>query len=434
MGSSKRGSLDEAPIRRDWLVMGAILVVWSAAVLLVNLKGNFPLMDDWSYGRAVKTLLDEGRLHYDGWNTPTLFLQVLYGALFCLPFGFSFETLRVSTLVAGLFGGLGVYVLLREASANRVIATSGSLAVLFSPSYAQHAFSFMTDVPFVALTVVSSVFFLRALRAGTLGDVVWGTGLAVCATLVRDIGLAVPLGYGLTLLATAPKSGRALVRASLPLAVALAVLLAYKASISYYGITPLLQNAVTDYIALRFKTEGWASVARGAFQLSEASFAHSALFVLPMVVVLSAYRLRVVELNGRWNKLLMLSVPLILLLIVWRFWPPYLPVRVFGIMEPVMHGTRPWNPSNEPQLFRQTIWLLEFVAISTDVVASDVGCGGLFQARACRVSFRREDWPVRRCDLFRFACAIPDRWTVPGALPATRGPLFRVVVGGIEQA
>jgi hypothetical protein len=75
--------------------------------VLVNPTGNFPILDDWSYGRSVKTLVEQGTLQYDGWNAPTLFFQVLYGALFCLPFGFSFEALRISTLVAGLAGGLG---------------------------------------------------------------------------------------------------------------------------------------------------------------------------------------------------------------------------------------------------------------------------------------------------------------------------------------
>jgi hypothetical protein len=381
METSKRGCLEEVSIRRDWLMIGAIVVAWFGAALLANPKGDFPLMDDWSYGRAVKTLLEEGRLHYDGWNTPTLFLQVLYGALFCLPFGFSFETLRISTLVAGLFGGLGVYVLLREASANRVVATFGSLTVMFNPSYVQHAFSFMTDVPFVALAVASAVFFLRALRTGALSDVALGTGLAACATLVRDIGLAIPLGYGVALFVTTFKSKPALVRASLPLGITLAVLLAYKAIIGYYGITPLLQNAVADFIVLRVKTEGATTVAWGVYQLSEAAFAHLALFVLPLVIVLAAYRLRRVDLNGRLRALLIISVPTFLLLVYWRFWPPSLPVRVFGIMDQVMHGTRPWAPSNEPHLFRQTVWLAEFVATAlTLLLLTSVAAG----------SFRRE--------------------------------------------
>jgi len=104
-------------------------------------------------------------------------------------------------------------------------------------------------------------------------------------------------------------------------------------------------------------------------------------FMLPLVIVLSAYRLRLVELKGRSRILLIISVPAFLLLMYWRFWPPSLPVRVFGIMDQVMHGTRPWAPANEPHLFRQTVWLAEFVATAlTLLLLTSVAAG----------SFRRE--------------------------------------------
>src|SRR5712664_3532824 len=83
-----------------------IIVIWLLAVVLIHPQGNFPLSDDWAYGGAVKSLLDSGSVKLPDWCAPNLIAQMFWGALFCLPTGFSFTALRVSTLVLGLLGVL----------------------------------------------------------------------------------------------------------------------------------------------------------------------------------------------------------------------------------------------------------------------------------------------------------------------------------------
>src|SRR5437763_2523538 len=180
--------------RSDWHAVIIITVAWMALVFVVNPTGNFPLIDDWSYARSVQGLLNEHALKYDGWNSPTLFFQLLYGAAFCWVFGFSFETLRYSTLVAGLAGCIGAYFMLRVVTPKRRIALLGSAVLLTNPVYFQHAFTFMTDVPFTALAIISGTFFTRWLKSASNTDIVYGTAAACCATLVRQIGVAIPCG------------------------------------------------------------------------------------------------------------------------------------------------------------------------------------------------------------------------------------------------
>jgi hypothetical protein len=319
-------------------------------------------LDDWSYGRSVKTLLEEGRLYYDGWNTPTLTLQVLYGALFCLPFGFSFETLRIASLVAGLAGGLGTYVLLREASASVFVAVIGSMTLMLNPAYFQHSFTFMTDVPFTALAVISAVFFLRSLRTGSDRDLVIGTVLASCATLVRQPGLAVPIGFGVTLLGTSTFDKRVLVRSVLPVAVTLFVLFVHSSFIDYLKMTPVMAGAFQESIIARLDNQGAIGVVWDAIKIGEALFAHISLFVLPCLLVLLACWLPEQEMTPRTKRLLFAFSPVLLLLLYWRFWAPDLPVRIFGMAHIVIHGPRPWVAGDEPHLFRQILWLFEMVA------------------------------------------------------------------------
>lgn len=236
--------------------MLGLSAAWALLVLVVDPRGDFPLLDDWSYGRSVKILVEEGRLFYDGWNTPTLTLQVLWGALFSMPFGFSFEALRTAALVAGLAGVLGTYALLREAGADPRLSMVGGLTVMLNPGYFQHSFSFMTDVPFTALAVWSAVFFVRSLKAQRSRDAVYGTLLACCAVLVRQPGIALALGYALALLAACPFGGRNVVRAILPTVTVAGVLVVHGRVLEHLQITPAMAGAFNAAIAAQLQSRG----------------------------------------------------------------------------------------------------------------------------------------------------------------------------------
>jgi hypothetical protein len=369
-----RANLDETTRERprglpydksDYLALLALAALWAALVLSVDPRGDFPLLDDWSYGRSVKILIEQGNLHYDGWNAATLFAQVLYGAAFCLPFGFSFETLRVSTLIAGLAGCLGTYALLREASASKVIAFLGSLVVALNPAYFQHAFTFMTDVPFTALAVLSALFYLRALRTGSSRDVLVGTFLACCATLVRQTGVAIPFAYGIALLSSHAISRRVLVQAAVPTLATLAVLQAYQGLIDYLGMTAALQGVIRESILRNVAEHGIPGMAFNVLGVGSALFSHLALYALPCVFVLIGYRSWPGALSlPQWAGLLAMP-PALFVFLYWKFWPSPLPAEVFEIAHNLIPGQRPWGAAGEPTLFRQAILLMELAAIST---------------------------------------------------------------------
>src|SRR5512137_2624379 len=83
----------------DMLLLASI---WVASLFVVNPIGDFPLNDDWSFGLAVQRLLQTGQFHPTGWTSMPLITQALWGSLFCLPAGFSFNALRASTLLLSL--------------------------------------------------------------------------------------------------------------------------------------------------------------------------------------------------------------------------------------------------------------------------------------------------------------------------------------------
>lgn len=218
--------------------LALIALIRCATILLVNPMGDFPLLDDWSFGRTVKHLIETGDYHPVGWGLMTLVTNVFWGALFCLPTGFSFTALRISTLVASLLGMAGAYVLVREMRRPRWFAILAALTLGFGPFYYNLSNTFMTDVLFTALVTWASVFYARSLRGIRNSSILIGTALAVAATLSRQLALCVPIAFAATLLMNFKLSSRVMIRAATPLVLCVSALTLFRSWIRATGRTP----------------------------------------------------------------------------------------------------------------------------------------------------------------------------------------------------
>src|SRR3954468_23612982 len=83
-----------AAIRRERVALCWIGLWPLACVALVRPLTNVPIIDDWTYAASVEQLLQTGRLRILEISAIYPVTQVLWGALFSLPFGFSFGALR----------------------------------------------------------------------------------------------------------------------------------------------------------------------------------------------------------------------------------------------------------------------------------------------------------------------------------------------------
>ena len=91
-----------------------------------------PFIDDWAYSWSVQHLLETGDFLFPEVVLNPIVTQVLWGALFCLPFGFSLAALRVSTWVLGVLAVCGLYLLVRELGGGRRAAlAAGALLGFF---------------------------------------------------------------------------------------------------------------------------------------------------------------------------------------------------------------------------------------------------------------------------------------------------------------
>lgn len=175
-----------------WLALGALFLLLCA---LIRPAGEFPLNDDWSYSRAVRTWLETGHLRFTGWTSVPLVAHAAWGALFCLPAGFSFGTLRVATAAAGLLGVWGMFFLARSAGAGRPAAAAAAATLAVNPLYVHLSQTFMTDVPFTAAATWALAGFLRALTDPRRRWLALGLLGSLAAALTRHVGLIPPLAF-----------------------------------------------------------------------------------------------------------------------------------------------------------------------------------------------------------------------------------------------
>jgi hypothetical protein len=170
-----------------------LLLAWFAGAAVLGAGYDVPVIDDWTYAWTVEHMLHTGRFDVLGFSAVYPFSVALWGAAWAWLLGFSFVTLRLSTIVLALVATVTLYLILRELRAPKHLALLGAFVVAANPMFYLLASSFMTDVPFMTCTALA---WLCYIRAGSRGDVrlVWLGGLCgILALLIRQLGIITPV-------------------------------------------------------------------------------------------------------------------------------------------------------------------------------------------------------------------------------------------------
>jgi len=191
----------------------AIALAGLVALAALRPLQDVPFVDDWTYAWSVDSVLRGGGLRFLEWSLHANVVQVLWGALFCLPAGFSFSALRASTWVLSISGLVALYLLLRHLGTRRRDALIGTATLGVNPIYFALSVTFMTDVPFLALATWSMLAMALALSRGSdrwLAAAALFAGLAIG---VRSVGAVLPVAMAMTLWWSGPRPGAAGARA-----------------------------------------------------------------------------------------------------------------------------------------------------------------------------------------------------------------------------
>lgn len=128
---------------------------------------NMGISDDRPYILIAQKLAATGHIVFNGWSAAMLIWQLYLGAAFIKLFGFSFTTVRMSTLVVAVALAFFLQRTLVRAGINERNATIGTLALVLSPLYLMLSVTFMSDVHGLFAIVLCLYGCLRALQSST---------------------------------------------------------------------------------------------------------------------------------------------------------------------------------------------------------------------------------------------------------------------------
>jgi hypothetical protein len=175
-----------------------LILLWVISIIIVNPLREFPLNDDWVYAWSVMQLTENAKFIIHDWVGFNLLTHILWGSIFTDVFGFSFSILRISTLIMSLAGVLVGYKLIGDLLKDKNKALLLSLLIAFNPLFFNLSFTFMTDLTFYGMVVLSGYFYIRSFRNDDRCSIYFATVFAVIAVLTRQVGLFVPLSATIT--------------------------------------------------------------------------------------------------------------------------------------------------------------------------------------------------------------------------------------------
>src|SRR5215216_4763010 len=181
-------------MRVNWALL-AVYIAFALAAVVVPTLAPVATTDDWAYARSAQILLDEARLTIFPVVAATAVFQIVWGALFGFIFAPTLGIFRLSTVVITALGGLALYGLCRDLGVARARGALGVAAFLFNPLVFVLAFTFMTDAHFMALLVIATWLYAKALEPEKVDGrlLVAGSAVAALAFLTRQQGaLIVP--------------------------------------------------------------------------------------------------------------------------------------------------------------------------------------------------------------------------------------------------
>lgn len=183
------------PVRPSYRNAAACAIAVGVAVLLTHPVLEMGINDDWSYTKTAFDFARTGHIVYNGWGSPTLGWQILWGALFAKLSGYSFTATRLSTLPFAFGAPYLLYLILARFGASSWNAAIGSLTLGLSPMFIPLAASFMTDVPAVFCILLCLYMCQRAVQAPSdRSAIAWLCAAAACNVVDGTIRQIVWLG------------------------------------------------------------------------------------------------------------------------------------------------------------------------------------------------------------------------------------------------
>lgn len=210
--------------RETTLYCTFLFFIYFISILFAEPVGNFPIGDDWQYSYPIKTWVENGKMEFKGIFAPNVLLQIVWGFLFCkIGGGFDFTWLRISTLIAGMIGLFYFFKILNQFSTPNKVFFLTALILMFNPLFYYLSFTFFTDIPFVALFILSIFYFIKYLQIRKSKFIILSIFFAITSFYIRQPGLLLIPTFSVFILIENRFSNKSLLVSSLFFLLAFAV-------------------------------------------------------------------------------------------------------------------------------------------------------------------------------------------------------------------
>ena len=353
---------------KPWLIL---ILLWTLSFIIIWPYGEFPVNDDFGFSTPVKWLSENDELRLTYWQSMTLIFQVFLGYLWSELFGFSYFGLRILTAI---LGGIFIYTCYKICIASGIdkkvafVIASGFLSF---PVWIMSSSTFMTDTPFLAFSTLATCCLATTVysRNPSVLPYLFGFSFLIMAILIRQIGIAIALGF---LLADIYNNGikpKVLLRSGILFGCCLYLVAEFPAlmehiaplSSDYSVRTSGLHERLADLLALKlgvFKPMIYAIV---EFVL------HFGLLLLPI----AAIRFAQVIINSRHNVATLFAYIACTALLFGYSVAIHQPVPAGNVMSPHGLGPKlidPFTAYGTPGMLRWLLTLLAAIAGSTLMV------------------------------------------------------------------
>ncbi len=278
--------------------ISTLLLIWAGIIVFIDPTGEFMVNDDWSFTSIVEALLQGKEVGATGWGEggPSVFSHIGWGVLFSSIFGYSTTMLRLSVLVLAVIGSSALLLLLHQMGYRPWMAFLVVLVLLFNPLFLSQSFSYMTDITFTSLLLVSLLFLHMGIDRGRQSLFVFGLFFALLAILTRQIGLVIPLALIFTylLIPTVKPFGK---KRAILLTVFITIVpwLCYELFLSLSGSTPVTSHPVVHKIFTFPQNKGFPGYIIFLFTQATTIIMYTAFLVSPLLM-LRAYHILKTEL------------------------------------------------------------------------------------------------------------------------------------------
>jgi Dolichyl-phosphate-mannose-protein mannosyltransferase len=173
-------------MRRAGRAAAAIVIGWYVfALAILHPLTDAPVVDSWLYASAVRRFLRTGEIRWAGFTQAMPIVQVLYGAGWARAFGANAVSLEISTVLIAIACGAMFYALALRCGARRWQALAATGLLICNPCFTFLSFSFMTEIPFLALVTATYLAFANATGARARWWLWLTAALAVIGFMIR---------------------------------------------------------------------------------------------------------------------------------------------------------------------------------------------------------------------------------------------------------